>query len=116
MITLTTPNAQKIYIENSTIEVNNLYCRVGFNSPIDGKTIIVFLGVYENEAAYLLDELNVLSLTGVEGLEAVIQGKVCDLSNGDEPITHKDQTLTVAHDLIKVAADSLGYLATISGI
>jgi hypothetical protein len=116
MITITTPNTEKIYFKGTSIEITNIFCRLQFNALPNGKEMIVNLFVYENEAAYLADSENIIELDGVVGFEASVQGKTYDLSNGDDPETWKAQTITVAHDQAKAYLDSLNYLATISGI
>lgn len=111
MITITTPNAEKIYFTGTSIEANNIYCRIGFVALPCGKKMNIPLYFYANEADYN-NGMSIVSLIGVEGFDA--ESKTYDLSNGDG--TYKDKTLAVAHDEVKAWLDGLGYLATISGI
>ena len=113
MITLTTPNTEKIYFKGTTIEIASVMLRIEFSAPANGKNLIVVGIPYENEAAYDADPNNFLSIDGVEGFSLA---QNFDLSNGDDPETWKAQTIQVAHDEMKGFLDGLGYLATISGI
>jgi hypothetical protein len=114
MITLTTPNTEKLTIKGTSIEIASVLLRVSFTAYASGKTILVALDAYENQAAYDANPEQTLKLEGVEGF--TLEGKDYDLSNGDDPETWKAQTITVAHDEAKAYLDGLGYLATISGI
>jgi hypothetical protein len=114
MITLTTPNTEKLTIKGTSIEISSVLLRLEFTAPISGKTIQVACYAYENEAAFNADPKNLLSIEGVEGF--TLAAKDYDLSNGDDPETWKAQTISVAHDEAKAYFDGLGYLATISGI
>jgi hypothetical protein len=113
MITLTTPNAEKIYFKGTTTEISSVLLRLEFSAPKDGKTMGVGLYAYASEADYDAGK-STISIEGVEGFTT--DAKYYDLSNGDDPETWKEQTITVAHDEVKAWLDSLGYLATISGI
>lgn len=112
MITITTPNDEKLFFKGTTIEIASVLCRLEFTAPSNGKTIQVALYPYEDEAAFEADPNNLLSIDGVEGF--TLSAKTYDLSNGDDPETWKPQTITVAHDKAKAYLDGLGYLATIS--
>lgn len=114
MITITTPNTEKLFFKGTTIEIASVLCRLEFTAPISGKNIQVALYPYEDEAAFNADPNNILGIEGVEGF--TINAKNYDLSNGDDPETWKPQTITVAHDEVKAYLDGLGYVATISGI
>lgn len=113
MITLTTPNAQKITFKGTTIEIASVMLRLEFSAPLDGKSLIVACTAYENETAYNTNPNNFISIEGVTGFSLY---QDFDLSNGDDPETWKAQTIQVAHDEVKAYLDGLGYLATISGI
>jgi hypothetical protein len=113
MITLTTPNSEKIYFKGTTIEIASVVLRLEFSAPMDGKSMTVVATPYEDEAAFDANPNNFLSIDGVEGFALAYE---FDLSNGDDPETWKAQTITVAHDEMKAFLDGLGYLATISGI
>lgn len=113
MITITTPNEEKLFFKGTTVEIASVVCRLEFNAPKDGKTIEVALYPYGSEADYENGK-DIISIEGVEGF--TIAAKHYDLSNGDDPETWKAQTITVAHDEVKAYLDGLGYLATISGI
>lgn len=113
MITITTPNAQKLTFKGTSTEIASVFCRLQFIAPADGKTIEVCFFPYASEADY--DNGNsTIDIEGVTGF--VTWSKPYDLSNGDDPETWKAQTITVAHDEVKAYLDGLGYLATISGI
>ena len=114
MITLTTPNAEKIYFKGTTTEIASVLLRLEFDAPKDGKFINVALFPYVNEAAFDANPNDTISIEGVSGF--TINSKRYDLSNGDDPETWKAQTITVAHDEVKAYLDGLNYLATISGI
>jgi hypothetical protein len=114
MITLTTPNTEKLFFKGTTIEIASVLLRLEFTAPSNGKTIQVACYAYEDESAFEADPNNFLSIDGVEGF--TLAAKTYDLSNGDDPETWKAQTITVAHDEVKAYFDGLGYLATISGI
>ena len=111
MITLTTPNEEKITFKGTAIEVASVLLRLEFTAPENGKTIQVALYPYENQAAYDNGD-SIIAIEGVEGF--TIAAKYYDLLNEDG--TYKEQTITVAHDEVKAYLDGLGYLATISGI
>lgn len=113
MITVTTPNTAKIYFKGTDTEVASVLLRLGFTAPKDGKSIEVALYPYANETAYSNGE-SIISIQGVEGF--TIAAKSYDLSNGDDPVTYKAQSIQVAHDEVKAYLESLGYVATISGI
>ena len=113
MITITTPNTEKITFSGTTTEIASVFCRLEFAAPMDGKTIEVALYAYFDEAAYDNGD-STISIEGVEGF--TLAAKRYDLSNGGDPETWKAQTITVAHDEVKAYLDGLGYLATISGI
>lgn len=113
MITITTPNAEKLYFKGTTTPIESVLCRLEFTAPKDGKTLEVALYPYGSEADFDAGK-SIISIEGVEGFG--IGAKVYDLSNGDEPETWKTQSLQVAHDEVKAYLDGLGYLATISGI
>jgi len=113
MITITTPNAEKLTIKGMNVEVDNVFARLGFNAPPDGKTINVGLEVYESETSYN-DGGSTIDIEGVEGFTTA--SKYYPLSNGDTPETWKAQTIAVAHDEVKTYLDGLNYLAIISGI
>ena len=114
MITLTTPNTEKITFKGTSIEIASVLLRLEFTAPKDGKTIEVALYAYEDESAYDTNPNDLLSIEGVDGF--TLAAKHYDLSNGDDPETWKAQTISVAHDEVKAYLDGLGYLATISGI
>jgi len=114
MITLTTPNDEKITFKGTSIEIASVVLRLEFSAPKDGKTIEVACYAYEDEAAFDANPNETLSIEGVEGF--TLASKHYDLSNGGDPETWKAQTITVAHDEVKSYLDGLGYLATISGI
>jgi hypothetical protein len=113
MITITTPNTEKITLKGTSIEIASVFSRVSFSAPSDGKTIIVELDFYESETTYNNGD-STIEIEGVEGFKTYAQ--IYDLSNGDDPETWKAQTIAVAHDEVKAYLDALGYLATISGI
>jgi len=144
MITTTTPNAAKIFLKGTTIEIASVLLRLEFTAPSNGKTIQVALYPYVDEASFDADPNSIISINGVEaveevfaveaveaseGVEAVeaveavsplpaftIKARTYDLSNGGDPETWKAQTIQVAHDEVKAYLDSLGYSAIISGI
>lgn len=111
MITITTPNTEKLFFKGTTIAITSVLCRLEFNAPQDGKTIEVALYPYGSEADFDAGK-SIISIEGVEGF--TIAAKHYDLSNGDD--TWKSQTIAVAHDEVKTYLDGIGYLATISGI
>jgi hypothetical protein len=111
MITITSTEAAKIYFKGTTVEITDVLTRLEFTAPSSGKTLQVALSVYENQAAFEADPNNGLS---VEGFET--RAKWYDLSNGDDPLTYKAQTITVAHDEVKAYLEGLGFTAVISGI
>ena len=113
MITLTTPNTEKLYFKGTTIEIASVMLRLEFTAPQDGKTLIVSCMAYEDEAAFEANPNNFISIDGVTGFTLA---ESFDLSNGDDPETWKAQTIQVAHDEMKALLDGLNYLATISGI
>jgi hypothetical protein len=113
MITITTPNAEKLYFKGTTTEITSVLCRLEFTAPISGKTLEVALYPYGSEADFDAGK-SIISIEGVDGFG--IGAKVYDLSNEDDPETWKTQSLAVAHDEVKAYLDGLGYLATISGI
>jgi hypothetical protein len=113
MITITTPNEEKLYFKGTTVEIDNVLLRLEFAAPKDGKTIQVALYAYGSEADYE-DGKSTIALDGVEGF--TLEPRNYDLSNGDDPETWKAQTISVAHDEVKAYLDGLNYLATISGI
>jgi hypothetical protein len=113
MITLTTPNDEKLFFKGTAVEIASVLLRLEFTAPADGKTIQVALYPYESQEAFDNGD-SILSIEGVEGF--TIQAKAYALSNEDDPETWKPQTITVAHDEVKAYLDGLGYLATISGI
>ena len=113
MITVTTPNAQKIKFKGTDVEIASVVARLEFSAPKDGKTLQVAPYWYENEAAY--DAGNeTLTIEGVEGF--LTKAKTYDLSNGDDPETWKAQTIQVAHDEVKADLEALGYVVVISGL
>jgi len=113
MITITTPNTEKLYFGGTETEISSVLARLEFGAPQDGKTLQVSMYLYGSQSDY--DNGNsTIKVDGVEGFTADAQSY--DLSNGDDPETWKDKTLTVAHDEVKSWLDGLGYLATISGI
>jgi hypothetical protein len=111
MITLTTPNSEKLYSEG--LPIASIMGRVSFAAEPTGKTIQVQLDWYTDETAYNNGEAK-LSIMGVSGFPT--KAMTFDLSNGDDPETWKEQTISVAHDEVKSYIDGLNYLATISGI
>lgn len=111
MITLTTPNEEKITITGFATEVASVLFRLEFYAPANGKTIQVALYPYASIEAFEAGD-STISIEGVEGF--TIAAKYYDLLNEDG--TYKEQTITVAHDEVKSYLDGLGYLATISGI
>ena len=113
MITITTPNAAKLYFAGTTTEIESVLCRLEFTAPISGKTLEVALYPYGSEADFEAGK-SIISIDGVDGF--TIGANHYDLSNGDDPETWKTQSLAVAHDVVKLYLDGLGYLATISGI
>ena len=114
MITITTPNTEKLTFKGTETEISSVLCRLEFNAPKDGKTIEVALYPYASEEAFEANPNDIVSIEGVEGF--TIAAKHYDLSNDDDPETWKAQTISVAHDEVKAYIDSLGYLATISGL
>jgi hypothetical protein len=113
MITLTTPNAQKLYFKGTTVEISNVLLRLKFIAPADGKTIEVSFFPYATEADYN----NGKSTVDIEGVEGFATwSKPYDLANDVEPVTYKAQTIQVAHDEVKAYLEGLGYNAVISGI
>jgi hypothetical protein len=111
MITITTPNAAKLTFNGGLID--NVFTRLEFNAPSNGKTIDVCFYAYESEEAYNNGD-SFINVQGVEGFTTF--AKSYDLSNGDDPETWKAQTIQVAHDEVKTYLEDLGYVATISGI
>jgi hypothetical protein len=113
MITITTPNTEKLTFKGTTTEIESVLCRLEFTAPQNGKTIEVALYPYGSEEDFN-DGKSIISIEGVEGF--TIAAKHYDLSNGDDPETWKAQSIAVAHDEVKSYLDALGYLGTISGI
>ena len=111
MITITTPNTEKLYFKGTTTPIESVLCRLEFTAPKDGKTLEVALYPYGSEADFDAGK-SIISIEGVDRFG--IGAKVHDLSNGHG--TWKTQSLQVAHDEVKAYLDGLGYLATISGI
>jgi len=108
MITITTPNTEKLYFNAEPID--NVVSRLEFYAPKEGKTIQVALYFYENLAAFEAGEQNI-NIQGVSDFGG--SAKYYNLALGTDPETYLEQTIQVAHDKVKVWLDSLGYLATI---
>ena len=111
MITITTPNTEKLTFNGTLID--NVFTRLEFSAPANGKTIEVAFYAYESETAYNNGD-SFINVQGVTGFTTA--AKHYDLSNGDDPETWKAQTIQVAHDEVKAYLEGLGYVATISGI
>jgi len=109
MITINSTETAKILVKGTDIEITSVLARVGGTINFDGKTFPVALKLYKDATAY--DENK--EMNTVDGFELF---KTFDLSNGDDPLTYKPQTIQVAHDEYKAYLEGLGFTATISGL
>jgi hypothetical protein len=111
MITITSTESAKIYFKGTSIEITDVLARLEFTAPSSGKTLQAALYIYENLAAFKANPNNLMK---VEGFDS--SAKTYDLSNDDDPLTYKEQTISVAHDEVKAYLEGLGFTAVISGI
>ena len=107
MITINSTETAKILVKGTDIEIPSVLARVGGTINFDGKTFPVALNLYKDITAY--DENK--EMNTVDGFDVF---KTFDLSNGDDPITYKPQTIQVAHDEYKAYLEGLGFTAVIN--
>ena len=111
MITITSTETAKVTFKGTSVELTDVLTRLEFTAPKDGKSLQVALYVYEDLGAFEADPKNTISVDGFQS-----SAKWYDLANDVEPVTYKEQTITVAHDEVKAYLEGLGFTAVISGI
>lgn len=86
---------KKIHVLNTSIEVSEVYGRIGFVSPTDGKTIEIVTDTFENHERFLENAFFSVD-TPKENVKATLEaGEV--------------QSVETAHKYAKLAFESVGY-------
>ena len=113
MITVTSQGAAKLYYKGTSVEISSIVGRLQFSAPENGKILPVMVFYYDSATGYS-EGATSLSVSGTIGF--IPSQEMFNLALGTNPETYDNQDIIVAHNKIKSALESAGYLVVISGI